>query len=89
MTTDTMDGFRSELAQRAMQACYRAVYPTEDVEPTPASLRFIDCVIDVARDASLPIGRRIERLENLLAHYLRMHASAAPGTGSRPVLKTV
>jgi hypothetical protein len=45
---------------------------TEDIEPTAASVKFIDRVIDVSLDENQPIGWRVERLENLLAHYLRM-----------------
>jgi hypothetical protein len=80
-----IDDFRSYLAQCAMQACWHAVYPSEDDEPTAASIRFIDHVISVARDGSLPLGRRIERLENLLTHYLRTQGSRFQA----PVLKLV
>jgi hypothetical protein len=87
MTTEaTMNGFRHKMAQRAMQACWEAVYPDDD-EPTHASIRFIDHVIATAREDSLPIGRRLERLENMLGLYLRMHG---PRLSARaPVLKLV
>jgi hypothetical protein len=87
VTAATMDIFRTEMAQRAMQAVWHAVYPNEDDEPTPASLRFIDRVIATALEDSLPIGRRLERLENMLGLYLRMHG---PRLSARaPVLKLV
>jgi hypothetical protein len=83
----TVEAFQSKVARRAMQACYEAIYPNDE-DPTAASLRFIDEVIAIAQDETLPISRRIERLENRLSQYLRTNSVAAPQR-VRPELKLV
>jgi hypothetical protein len=82
--------FRRGVSRHAMQAAWVAVFGTENLtdDPSAASIRFIDEVIVIAGDESLPIGRRIERLENRLAQYLKINSVAAPQR-ARPDLKLV
>jgi hypothetical protein len=80
----SIDEFRYEVARRAVQACWEAIYPNDD-EPTYASIAFIDHALATAKNGNLSLARRIERLENLLAHYLRTQGSRR----SAPALKLV
>jgi hypothetical protein len=62
--TEELAVFRHELAKRAMQGCWRAVYGTEDIEPTAASLKFIDRVIDLKSDEFSSVFLRRLRFED-------------------------
>jgi hypothetical protein len=90
MTADAIiDEFRYEVARRAVQACWRAVYPNgDDDEPTYASIAFIDHALATAKDGNLSLGRRLERLENMLGNYLRTNSAVVSST-ARPALELV